>query len=439
MDSNTHGQRFRITTFGESHGPAVGVVIDGIQPGLELGAMDIQAELDRRRPGQSAVSTSRNEADRAEILSGVFEGRTTGAPICILVQNTDARSGDYAAIRDLFRPGHGDLTWLARYGIRDWRGGGRLSGRETIGRVAAGAVARKLLTDQGVTLVGHVVEAAGVCANTFDPAVALSTPMRCGDAEAAAAMERAILAAGGDGDSVGGIVQVEARGVPAGWGDPVFDKLDARIAAAMMSIGAVKGVEIGAGFAAARMRGSEHNDPITPDGFASNHAGGILGGITSGAPVVVRLAIKPTSSIGRPQRTVDVDGTPRELQVRGRHDPCICPRAVPVAEAMLALVLVDALLEARTTSGQSPTLDELRATVDAGDAELVARLARRVDLTRAIGRFKGAHGVTEVDREAEVHRLWRDQAREHGLDDELADRMAELLLDAAKRAQLRDE
>lgn len=439
MDSNTQGHNFRITTFGESHGPAVGVVIDGVQPGLELSAADIQAELDRRRPGQSAVSTARAEADRAEILSGVFEGRTTGAPICILVRNKDARSKDYAAIRNLFRPGHGDLTWLARYGIRDWRGGGRLSGRETIGRVAAGAVARKLLEDQGVTLFGHVVEAAGVRARSFDPAVARSTPTRCGDAEAAQAMERAIVAAGDDGDSVGGIVQVEAHGVPAGWGDPVFAKVDARLAGAMMSIGAVKGVEIGAGFAAARMRGSEHNDPITPDGFDSNHAGGTLGGITSGAPVVVRLAIKPTSSIRHTQRTVDVDGNPRELQVRGRHDPCICPRAVPVAEAMLALVLVDVLLEARATSGAPPTLDELRATMDAGDADLAARLARRVALARAIARFKGVRGVRETDREAVVHRLWRDQAREHGLDEELADGMAELLLDAARRAQLTDD
>ena len=438
MDSNTHGLRFRITTFGESHGPAVGVVIDGVRPGLELSASDIQAELDRRRPGQSAVSTARSEADRAEILSGVFEGRTTGASVCILVRNQDARSGDYAAIRDLFRPGHGDLTWLARYGIRDWRGGGRLSGRETLGRVAAGAVARRLLADQGVTLLGHVVEAAGIRARAFDPDVARATPMRCGDAEAAGAMERAILAAKDQGDSVGGVVQVEAHGVPAGWGDPVFAKIDARLAAAMMSIGAVKGVEIGAGFAASRMRGSEHNDPITPTGFASNHAGGILGGITSGAPVVVRLAVKPTSSIRRTQHTVDVDGNPRELQVRGRHDPCICPRAVPVAEAMLALVLVDSMLEARATSSEPPTLDELRAAMDAEDAELAARLARRIALTRAIGRFKGAYGVSETDREAEVHRLWRDQAREHGLDDELADRMAELLLDTAKRAQLED-
>jgi len=438
LDSNTYGQRFRITTFGESHGPAVGVVIDGVQPRMELDAPDIQAELDRRRPGQSPVSTARAEADRAEILSGVFEGRTTGAPICILVRNTGARSKDYEAIRDLVRPGHGDLTWLARYGIRDWRGGGRLSGRETVGRVAAGAVARKLLLTQGVTIVGHVVEAGGVLARSFDADIVRTNAMRCGDASAAEAMERAILDAQEAGDSVGGVVQVEAHGVPAGWGDPVFAKLDARLAGALMSIGAVKGVEIGAGFAAARMRGSEHNDPITPDGFETNHAGGVLGGISSGAPVVARLAVKPTSSIRLPQRTVDVDGRPRELQVKGRHDPCICPRAVPVAEAMLALVLADGYLEARATSGESPNLDELRASMDVVDAALADSLAHRVALSRAIGRHKGIHGVTDAQREAQIHEFWRTQAREHGLDEELADRMADVLLGASKRAQRRD-
>jgi len=386
MDSSTLGRRFRITTFGESHGPAVGVVIDGIQPGLELDQADIQAELDRRRPGQSSVTTARREADHAEVLSGVFQGRTTGAPLCILVRNTSQRSRDYSAIAELFRPGHGDLTWLARYGIRDWRGGGRLSGRETIGRVAAGAVARKLLGGLGVEIFGHVVEAAGVRANTIDPAAARTTVMRCGDPEAATAMERAVIEARDRGDSVGGILQVEAHGVPAGWGDPVFEKLDARIAGAMMSIGAVKGVEIGAGFAAARMRGSEHNDPITPDGFESNHAGGILGGISCGAPVVARLAVKPTSSISRPQRTVDIHGEPREIEVHGRHDPCICPRAVPVAEAMLALVLVDAHLEARASSDEAASADELHASLDAVDADLEALVHRRISLIRELGR-----------------------------------------------------
>ncbi|NOZ01314.1 MAG: chorismate synthase, partial [Deltaproteobacteria bacterium] len=261
MLSNTFGKGFRITTFGESHGPAVGVVIDGVLPGMELDQSVIQAELDRRRPGQGPASSPRREPDHAEILSGVFKGKTTGAPVCIIVRNRDVRSSDYEDIADLFRPGHGDFTWLAKYGVRDWRGGGRLSGRETVGRVAAGAVARKVIGELGMTITGHVVEAAGIGARVFDPSLIESNAMRCGDPEAAERMLAAVMNAADAGDSVGGVVEVRAEGVPAGLGDPVFEKLDARLAAAMMSIGAVKGVEIGDGFAAARMRGSENNDP----------------------------------------------------------------------------------------------------------------------------------------------------------------------------------
>lgn len=342
MWSNTHGESFRITTFGESHGPAVGVVIDGVTPGLQLDAAQIQSELDRRRPGQGAASSPRQEPDRAEILSGIHEGRTTGAPICILVRNRDAKSSDYQAIADLFRPGHGDFTWLKKYGLRDWRGGGRQSGRETVGRVAAGAVARRVMDELGVRITGHVLEAAGIRARTFDSKAIETNDMRCGDPEAATDMLAAVEAASKTGDSVGGVVEVRAHGVPPGLGDPVFQKLDARLAAAMMSIGAVKGVEIGDGFKAARMTGSEHNDSMTASGFASNHAGGILGGISNGEPVVVRLAVKPTPSIAQPQATLDTEGRERVIEVLGRHDPCICPRIVPVAEAMMALVLADA-------------------------------------------------------------------------------------------------
>lgn len=342
MWSNTHGESFRITTFGESHGPAVGVVIDGVAPGLELNESLVQAELDRRRPGQGAASSPRKEPDRAEILSGVLAGRTTGAPICILVRNRDTRSSDYEAIAELFRPGHGDFTWLAKYGLRDWRGGGRQSGRETVGRVAAGAVARQVMDELGIRITGHVVEAAGIRARAFDATAIETNDMRCGDPEAAEAMLAAVRTAVEAGDSVGGVVEVQALGVPTGLGDPVFQKLDARLAAAMMSIGAVKGVEIGDGFEAARMTGSQHNDPITGQGFSSNHAGGILGGISNGEPVVVRLAVKPTPSIAKPQGTVDTKGQERVIEVKGRHDPCICPRIVPVAEAMMALVLADA-------------------------------------------------------------------------------------------------
>ena len=378
MWSSSLGDAFRIVTFGESHGPAVGVVIDGVRPGQPLDEATIQADLDRRRPGRDVASTSRREPDRAEILSGVFEGVTTGAPIAIVVRSVDARAKDYERFRDLFRPGHGDLTWLAKYGVRDWRGGGRLSGRETVGRVAAGAVARRLLSDAGVTVRGHVVEAAGLRARDFHPEDAETSVMRCGDPVVGGRMLEAVALAREGGDSVGAVVQVEALGVPAGWGDPVFGKLDARLAGAMMSIGAVKGVELGAGFAAARMRGSAHNDPIGPDGFASNHAGGILGGISSGDDVVVRMAVKPTSSIAIEQDTVDARGQPAKIRVQGRHDACIGPRLVPVAEAMMAIVLADAYLQQQAVSGaDGVTGAELQHALVAAEDDLAYARSRR--------------------------------------------------------------
>ena len=322
---NTMGRNFRITTFGESHGAAVGVVVDGCPAGLPLQESDIQPLLDRRKPGTSPLTSARKEEDRIEILSGVFEGRTTGTPVAMMVRNEEKRSQDYDPLREIFRPGHADFTYQAKYGIRDHRGGGRSSGRETIGRVAAGALAMKYLSGKGITIAGKIVEVHG----RSDPR----------------GIEDEILAAKAAGDSVGGIAEIVGRGCPAGLGDPVFGKLDAAIAGAMMGIGAVKGVEIGDGFAVAGRFGSENNDPIRKDGFASNHAGGILGGISSGQDIVVRIAIKPTPSIGRTQHTVDIHGNEREIAIEGRHDPCILPRILPVAEAMLALVLIDALLE----------------------------------------------------------------------------------------------
>ncbi|WML66577.1 MAG: Chorismate synthase [Methanoregula sp. SKADARSKE-2] len=322
---NTMGRNFRITTFGESHGAAVGVVVDGCPAGLPLQESDIQPLLDRRKPGTSPLTSTRREEDRIEILSGVFEGRTTGAPVAMMVRNEEKRSQDYDALREIFRPGHADFTYQVKYGIRDHRGGGRSSGRETIGRVAAGALAMKYLSGKGITIAGKIVEVHG-----------RSDPRE---------IEDAILAAKMAGDSVGGIAEIVGRGCPAGLGDPIFGKLDAAIAGAMMGIGAVKGVEIGDGFAVAGRFGSENNDPIRKDGFASNHAGGILGGISSGQDIVVRIAIKPTPTIGKTQHTVDIHGNEREIAIEGRHDPCILPRILPVAEAMLALVLIDALLE----------------------------------------------------------------------------------------------
>ncbi|HIH85542.1 MAG TPA: chorismate synthase [Methanoculleus sp.] len=322
---NTFGRNFRCTTFGESHGRAVGVVIDGCPRGMPLTEGDIQPYLDRRRPGKSPLESGRREPDRVEILSGTFEGRTTGAPIALVVPNQDVRSEDYDALRDVYRPGHADYTWQVKYGLRDHRGGGRSSGRETVGRVAAGAVAMRWLAPRGIAIRGEVVEVHGVRERE--------------------AMEAEIRAARDSGDSVGGIVEVIASGCPPGLGDPVFGKIDAAIAGAMMGIGAVKAVEIGEGFGAARLLGSEMNDAITAEGFASNRAGGILGGITNGEDIIVRLAVKPTPSIRSPQRTIDLAGVEREIRIEGRHDPCIAPRILPVAECMLALVIIDAMLE----------------------------------------------------------------------------------------------
>ena len=341
MPGNSFGQLFRITTFGESHGPAIGVIVDGVSPGFELNLTAIQAEMDRRRPGQSKVTTQRKEPDTVEVLSGMFEGKTTGTPLMMILYNQDARSKDYSAIKDKFRPGHADYTYLQKYGLRDYRGGGRASARETAGRVAAGAVARQLLARRGVSIVAYTLRAAGVTCGTIDLEQIEQNPMRAPDAKAAEEMVRRVEAARSSGDSVGGVLECRVTGMPAGIGDPVFDKLDADLAKAILSIPAIKGVEFGAGFAAADMTGREHNDPMSPDGHLSNHAGGIIGGLSNGEEIFFRIVIKPTSSISSPQQTIDTAGRATEIQTKGRHDPCLCPRAVPVIEAMTGLVLED--------------------------------------------------------------------------------------------------
>ena len=313
MYSNSYGESFRITTFGESHGAAVGVIIDGCPAGLELNEEDIQKELDRRKPGQSKVSTLRKEDDKVEILSGVFEGRTTGAPIALMVRNTSQRSQDYNDIKDLFRPGHADFTYFKKFGIRDYRGGGRASARETIGRVAAGAVAKKILALKGIDIFGYIVQIENIKAENFDREFIEQNPVRTADRKAYPLMEEVILKAKNELDSVGGVVELCIKNVPAGLGEPVFDRLNARLAYAVMSIPAVKGVEFGAGFKATSMRGSENNDEITPDGFLSNNAGGTLGGISSGQDIILRFAVKPTSSILTPKRTIDKNGEPKRL------------------------------------------------------------------------------------------------------------------------------
>ncbi len=341
MLNNTFGRFFTVTTFGESHGAALGAVIDGVTPNVELDVEAIRRELARRRPGQSALTTRRAEADEVEILSGVFEGRTTGTPLAMLIRNSDQRSGDYQALKGIFRPGHADYGYHKKYGVRDYRGGGRSSGRETVARVAAGAVARQLLARYGVTLCAATVRVGSVCAGRFMAEEIERNPVRAADPEMAAAMAAEIDAARLAGDSVGGVIECRIHGVPAGLGDPVAGRLDAELAHAMLSIGGTKGVEFGAGFAAAGMRGGEHNDAMTPEGFATNHAGGILGGISNGDTILCRIAVKPTASISAEQNTVDVDDNPAVCRVGGRHDPCLCPRMVPVVEAMAALVLID--------------------------------------------------------------------------------------------------
>ena len=350
--SSSIGQLFVVTTFGESHGPAVGVVVDGMPPGIRVEAADVQRELDRRRPGQSALTTQRREADQAEILSGLFEGVTLGTPIAMVVRNTDARSTDYDALKDVFRPGHADYTYWQKYGVRDHRGGGRASGRETVGRVAAGALAKIALATVGVTIRGGTVQVGDVRAERRDWAEVEKNPVRCPDAGAATRMAERITRARDAKDSVGGVVEVEAAGVPPGWGDPTMRKLDAALGEAMLSIPATKGVEIGGGFAMSERAGSETNDVLEGERYLTNFAGGIAGGISNGAPVVVRVAVRPATSIGKRQTAATKQGGTTAIEIEGRHDPCICPRVVPVAESMMAIVLANAWLRQRALRGR---------------------------------------------------------------------------------------
>jgi chorismate synthase len=348
MSGNTFGRLFTVTTCGESHGPALAAIVDGCPPGLELTEADIQKDLDRRRPGQSPHTTQRREPDRVEILSGVFEGVTTGAPIGLLIRNEDQRSRDYEAIRDRFRPGHADYTYLMKYGLRDYRGGGRSSARETAMRVAAGAIARKYLRQRhGIVIRGYLARMGDILIEAKDWEEIDRNPFFCPDAGRLEALAELIEKLRRDGDSVGARINVVARGVPPGLGEPVFDRLDADIAHAMMGINAVKGVEIGAGFASVAQRGSEHRDEMAPSGFLSNNAGGILGGISTGQDIVVGVAFKPTSSIRNPGRSVNLAGEAVEVVTTGRHDPCVGVRATPIVEAMLALVLMDHALRQR--------------------------------------------------------------------------------------------
>lgn len=348
MSGNSIGRLFTVTTFGESHGPALGCIVDGCPPGLALCEADLQGDVDRRRTGTSKFVSQRREGDEVRILSGVFEGRTTGTPIGILIENTDARSRDYEKIKDRFRPGHADYTYQQKYGFRDYRGGGRSSARETVMRVAAGAVARKYLLEKfNVRISGYLSQIGSLVIDAKQPETAYDNPFFCPDPARLVELEELMWKIRGDGDSLGAKVTVLAKGVPPGWGEPVFDRLDADLAHAMMGINAVKAVEIGAGVAAAAQRGSEHRDELSPNGFLSNHAGGILGGISSGQDVLVHVTLKPTSSIQVPGKSIDMTGNPVDVITTGRHDPCVGLRATPICEAMMAIVLMDHCLRHR--------------------------------------------------------------------------------------------
>ncbi len=361
MSGNSIGRLFTVTGFGESHGPALGCIVDGCPPGLELSADDLQGDLDRRKPGKSRHTTQRRESDEVQILSGVFEGRTTGAPIGMIIYNTDQRSKDYSKIMDRFRPGHADYTYQQKYGMRDYRGGGRSSARETAMRVAAGAIARKYLRVRyGIQIRGYLAQLGPIKLALKDWSAVEQNPFFCPDPSRIEELETYMDALRKEGDSIGARVNVVASGVPPGLGEPIFDRLDAELAHALMSINAVKGVEIGAGFDSVTQKGTEHRDELTPAGFIGNHAGGVLGGISSGQDILASIALKPTSSIRIPGKTIDIDGKPVEIVTTGRHDPCVGIRATPIAEAMLAITLMDHMLRQRAqnmdVTSQTPVI-----------------------------------------------------------------------------------
>ena len=373
MSGNTLGKLFCVTSFGESHGPAIGCVVDGCPPGMALAEADIQPDLDRRKPGTSRHVTQRHEADTVEILSGVFEGRTTGTPIALLIRNVDAKSKDYSRIKDMFRPGHADYTYLQKYGIRDYRGGGRQSARETAVRVAAAAIAKKWLREKyGVAIHGCMAQLGPIEIPFKSWDAVNGNPFFAANSEIVPQLENFMGRLRKSGDSCGARITTVASGVPVGWGEPVYDKLDADLAYNMMSINAVKGVEIGAGFRAVTQKGTEHSDEMTPQGFLSNNAGGVLGGISSGQDIVVNVAVKPTSSIRLPRRTIDRAGRPTVIETHGRHDPCVGIRATPICEAMMALTLMDHALRHRAQNADV-TCDTPRIPAQA-PADLIAKL-----------------------------------------------------------------
>jgi len=435
MSGNVFGSAFRVMTFGESHGPFIGLVLDGLKPGLPIDTDQIQFELNRRRPGQSSVVTPRKETDQAEIISGIFEGKTTGTPICILIKNRDQRPGDYRKLQHILRPGHAAYAFLQKYGIFDYRGGGRASGRETATRVAAGAVAKQILKNRGVEIIGFTQRIGDIEAQTIDLTEIEKNPVRTADRQAAVKMTQAILQAQQEGDSLGGVIEIRVKNCPAGLGEPVFNKLEADLAQLLMSIGAVKAFEMGDGFQASHLMGSEFNDAFYFDHkqkrfrTRTHHGGGVLGGISHGEDLIMRIAVKPPSSITKEQDTVDIQGNPVKLSIEGRHDPCICPRIVPVAEAMVALVLVDhILMQDRLSQGFS--LTEIRDQIDVLDTQLLLLLAQRRNLIRKIAAYKAKNfrKIHDTKREEDKTKQWREQARALDIPEDLADSLLRSIL-----------
>ncbi len=442
MSGNVFGNAFRVMTFGESHGPYIGVVIDGLMPGLELDLGAIQHELDRRKPGQSDVTTPRKESDQAEIVSGLLDGKTTGTPLCILIRNQDQRSGDYKSLENILRPGHASFTFLEKYGVFDYRGGGRASGRETATRVAAGAVARQFLKKRGIEITGYTRQIGNIVAQSLDMNEIEKNAVRCPDPEAAIKMIKAVRQAKNDDDSLGGVVEIVVKNCPAGLGEPVFNKLDADLAAGLMSIGAVKAFEIGSGFEAATKTGSQQNDPFYYDEQSekfmtrSNNAGGVLGGITNGMDLVMRITVKPPSSIRKKMETANRQGQTVPFGVEGRHDPCICPRVVPVAEAMTALVLMDHILmqdRVSATSGIRMT----REKIDTIDSQILLMLAQRFQLTREIAALKKKQELDIQDsrRETDMLKRWQNFGETLNLSPTLVKQLLSLILEYSRRMQ----
>jgi chorismate synthase len=435
--SNSIGNKFKITTFGESHGIYMGVVIDGVKPNLEFDMDLLMEELKKRAPGRYQFSTSRNEPDIPEIISGVFNGKTLGTPICILIKNKNSRSIDYKDLMDIFRPGHGGYTWMKKYGIRDYRGGGRSSGRETVSRVAGGAVAKMILNHENIKISSLTVEIAGIKAQTNSIKDSKSNILAFCDNKTLPQVQRKLKNLKQAGDSSGAVVEITITGVKPGIGDPVFQKLEANLAAAIISIGGVKGIEFGAGFLGAAMKGSDHNDPITPDGFSSNNSGGFLGGISTGQPIIIKVAIKPVSSISIPQNTIDIHGSPVVVSVTGRHDTVLVPRIIPVLESMVAITIVDALFNQKAIDSDPLSLEQLRKTIEDIDADILLSLKKRDLIVRQVGKLKRDKGIQIENSEIEkrVGERWNQIAKELTLDTNFTSTILREVFNESKRVQ----